>query len=249
MLALSDVSLQFTDGVHAVNVLKRINLEFLPGRFYAITGPNASGKSSVAKVITGIYRPTSGTVTYNGQDITNKTVSQRAIMGIAYAFQHPPRFKGLTVRDLFKYSLGQDDEKAMQCTLSRVGLCPEEYLDRMVDSRLSGGEAKRVELATVIARHAAVTIYDEPEAGVDLWSSDQIRDVLFEYFLASRNITIVITHSDMFLRIADEIIIIADGEVKMKGGYGDIKQYAFIKEKCSHWMTCGGAADVAGRCR
>ena len=249
MLVLKDVSLQFTDGIHVVNVLENINLEFRPGCFYAITGPNASGKSSVAKVITGIYTPTSGAITYKGRDITSMTISQRAKLGIAYAFQHPPRFKGITVRDLLRYSLGKDDEEAMQCALSRVGLCPELYLDRMVDSRLSGGEVKRIELATVIARRADVTIYDEPEAGVDLWSLDQLRDVLHEFFLASRNITIVITHSEKFLRLANEIIVVAGGEVKTHGGYEDLKQYTFSRERCSHWKTCGGGADVAGHCR
>lgn len=250
MLLLKDVSLQFNDGGHAVNVLKQINLEFLPGRFYAITGPNASGKSSVAKIITGIYIPTYGEVIYKGNDITKKTVSERAKMGISYAFQHPPRFKGLTVRDLLKYSLGKDDENEMQCALSKVGLCPEEYLDRMVDSRLSGGEAKRIELATVIARHADVMIYDEPEAGVDLWSMDQIRTMLYDFFRSSYNITIVITHSETFLQMANEIIIIADGEVKTMGSYQDIKQFAFLKEKrCFHRKTCGGVADVTGYCR
>lgn len=165
MLKLESVELHVANGSEDISILKDINLELEDNKFYALTGPNGGGKTSLAKVIMGIYKNNRGKIFYNGSDITSLSITERAKAGISYAFQTPPRFKGIKIKDILRISA---DESSLRARLRAVGLCPQDYLDRECDSSLSGGEMKRIELATVLSRPSKVVIYDEPEAGVDL---------------------------------------------------------------------------------
>ena len=193
-------------------------------RFVAITGPNGGGKTTLAKAIMGLVRPTGGTIAWNGTDITGLDITQRARLGVSYGFQQPPRFKGLRVRDLLALAAGSEKltrEEGCQY-LTRVGLCAADYIDREVDASLSGGEVKRIEIATILARKSGLMIFDEPEAGIDLWSFSNLIQV-FEHLHEKINGSIlIISHQERILNIADRIIVLADGQVRSQGTRDEI---------------------------
>lgn len=203
-------------------ILDNINLTINEDKFIAITGPNGSGKSTLAKIIMGIYKQDSGKVILNGEDISDFSIDKRAKLGIGFAFQQPVKFKGITVYDLIKLSSGKDINKKEACEiLSNVGLCAKEYIDREVNSSLSGGELKRIEIATVCVRNSSLTIFDEPEAGIDLWSFNS----LIKVFENMRNLvsgtTIIISHQERILNIADKVILLKAGKVDKIGDKSD----------------------------
>lgn len=199
-------------------ILDHINLTFDPKRFYVMTGPNGSGKSTLVKIIMGIEKPDSGQILFHGKDITHLSLDERARLGFGYAFQQPVTFKGITVFDLLKLAVNQDldREEAMEI-LMRVGITSRHYLEREVNHSLSGGELKRIEIATVLARKPLVSIFDEPEAGIDLWSFQSLIDVFQQIESTSKGMTLVISHQERILNIADQIILLEDGKIKEVG--------------------------------
>ncbi len=214
-------------------ILDHISLTLNEEKFYVITGPNGSGKSTLAKIIMGITKPDSGTILLNNQDITALSVDERAKLGLGFAFQQPVRFKGLTVYDLLTISVGKKIEKKEACALlSKVGLCAKEYVDREINSSLSGGELKRIEIATVIARNPKVAIFDEPEAGIDLWSFQNLTEVFKDLEKTSKGITLVISHQERILKIADEIILLEQGKIKKIGSKEEMLQMILSEPKC-----------------
>ncbi len=224
MLELKNIT--FTSGSDDGNVeiIRDISLTVGDGRFVVVTGPNGGGKSTLAKIIAGIVPCTSGQIILDGTDITDKSITERARLGVGFAFQQPVRFKGLTVLDLLRIAAGRELTVAQACEyLSEVGLCAKDYINREVNASLSGGELKRIEIATVLARDVKLALFDEPEAGIDLWSfSNLIR--IFENMRKkdSGRSVIVISHQERILNIADEIIVIADGKVIRQGAKDDV---------------------------
>lgn len=200
-------------------ILNNINLKLDNSKLIAITGPNGSGKSTLAKIIMGILKPDSGSILFDGQDITNISITDRAKLGIGFAFQQPVKFKGLTVRDLIELSSGNSIKLSEACNyLSDVGLCAKDYLNRELSSSLSGGELKRIEIAMLAAKKSKLTVFDEPEAGIDLWSFNSLISVFEKMHNEIKNSSIVIiSHQEKILNIADEIILLSDGEVKKIG--------------------------------
>jgi len=209
--------------VEGKDILKNINLTIDDDKFIVITGPNGGGKSTLAKIIAGIFKPTEGQILFDGQDITDKSITERAKMGISFAFQQPVRFKGVTVKDLITLASGQQISTADACMyLSEVGLCARDYIDREVDASLSGGELKRIEIATVLARKTKVSLFDEPEAGIDLWSFKNLIEVFEAMRDSIKGSIIIISHQERILNIADEIIVIAGGQLSGRGSSAEI---------------------------
>ncbi len=222
-------------------ILKNINLIIPDEKFIVITGPNGSGKSTLAKIIMGIEKPDSGEVIFDGVDITKKSIDERARLGIGFAFQQIVKFKGITVYDLIKLSSGKNVTKNEACEiLSMVGLCAKEYIDREVNGSLSGGELKRIEIATVVIRENKLIIFDEPEAGIDLWSFTNLIKV-FEKLREknSKSTSIIISHQERILDIADTIILIKNGEIEYTGNKDTIKNFEFNTGVCC--KLSGGA--------
>lgn len=215
MLTLEHLAWSLPDGT---DIVKDVSLTAKDGKLVVVTGPNGGGKTSLAKLVAGLHTQTSGKIIFDGKDISNLNITERARLGIAYAFQQPVRFKGLTVRDLLEIAAGHELSEDELCDLlGRVGLCADEYIGRELDSGLSGGEMKRVEIASVLARRAPLCIFDEPEAGIDLWSFARLVET-FQDLRASRQSTLlVISHQERILSIADEIVVIADGRVRQAG--------------------------------
>ena len=200
------------------DILKDINLEVEEGKFIAITGPNGSGKSTLAKIIMGIEKPTSGKIFFDGEDITELSIDKRANKGMGFAFQQPVKFKGITVYDLLKLAAKKDVSRAEACEyLSAVGLCAKEYIDREVNASLSGGELKRIEIATVALRKTRLTIFDEPEAGIDLWSFSNLIEVFEDMRRLINGSIIIISHQERILNIADVIILMNQGKIEQIG--------------------------------
>ena len=192
-------------------------------RFVAITGPNGSGKSTLAKIIAGIVRPTSGKVLLDGEDITELSITERARRGISFAFQQPVRFKGITVKDLISLAAGTKISVATACEyLSEVGLCAKEYINREVNASLSGGELKRIEIAEILARSTKLSVFDEPEAGIDLWSFNNLIRVFEGMYERTKGSILIISHQERILDIADKIVVIADGTVAQIGSKAEI---------------------------
>lgn len=217
MLELKDVSYKVKDELGEKQILSGINLT-LDERFVAFTGPNGGGKSTLAKVIAGILTPTSGIIYLDGEDITELSVTERAKRGISYAFQQPVRFKGLTVRDLINIAAGKNTKISDACAyLSEVGLCARDYLDREVNASLSGGELKRIEIATILARSTRLSVFDEPEAGIDLWSFGNLIKVFEKMHEKTQGNILIISHQERILNIADKIVVIADGKIEKQG--------------------------------
>ncbi|MCI9337149.1 MAG: ATP-binding cassette domain-containing protein [Lachnospiraceae bacterium] len=236
MLELRNLCFQVSDDArkqkeegHSKEIIKDVNLTFDDHAFIAITGPNGGGKSTLAKLIMGIEQPSSGQILYNGTDITGLSITERANLGISFAFQQPVRFKGIKVRDLIQLAAGNGENGHSTVAfpsicdyLSKVGLCARDYVNRDIDNSLSGGELKRIEIATIIARNTPLSVFDEPEAGIDLWSFNNLIQVFEEMHRESRNSLIIISHQERILNIADEIVVLADGNVQDRGRRGDI---------------------------
>lgn len=223
-------------------ILDNINLKIDNNKFIAITGPNGSGKSTLVKMIMGIEKPDSGEIIFEGKDITNLEINERAKLGISFAFQQPVRFKGITVYDLLKIAAGKRITKKEACdTLSQVGLCAKEYVDREVSSSLSGGELKRIEIASVVLREAKLTIFDEPEAGIDLWSFNNLIEVFENLIKTVKGTTVIISHQERILNIADEIILMKRGKIEKIGSSEEILEKT-IKEniRCCKKLKEGG---------
>ena len=199
-------------------ILDNVSLKIEDDKFIVITGPNGSGKSTLAKIIMGIEKQDSGEILFNGKDISNWSIDKRAKNGISFAFQQPVKFKGITVYDLIKLSSKNDINKAEACNiLAKVGLCAKEYVDREINGSLSGGELKRIEIATVAVRNSKLTIFDEPEAGIDLWSFNNLIKVFENIRQTTKGTTLIISHQERILNIADELILMNSGKIKNIG--------------------------------
>ena len=218
MLELRDVSFDVQDDKGEKEIIKHLDLQVEDGKFVVVTGPNGGGKSTMAKLIAGIESPNSGSILFNGEDITDKSITERARLGISFAFQQPVRFKGITVLDLLRIAAQKRLSVAEACAyLSEVGLCARDYVNREVNASLSGGELKRIEIATVLARGTKLAIFDEPEAGIDLWSFQSLIQVFERMRAATHGSILIISHQERILQIADEIIVLADGRVTKHG--------------------------------
>lgn len=222
MLELKHVSYTAVSEDGEKEIIKDLSLTIEDGRFYVITGPNGGGKSTLAKLIAGIYVPTSGTILSDGTDITGMSITERARAGISFAFQQPVRFKGITVKDLLVLASG-DANTANACAyLSSVGLCARDYIDREVNASLSGGELKRIEIAVTLARAAKLSVFDEPEAGIDLWSFNNLIKVFEQLHDKTQGSILIISHQERIINIADEIILIANGKIVKTGSSAEV---------------------------
>ena len=222
MLELINVSFEVDTENDKKEILKDVSLK-IDDRFVAITGPNGGGKSTLAKIIAGIYQPTSGKILFDGEDITNMSITERARKGISFAFQQPVRFKGLTVKDLITLAAGKSINVSEACTyLSEVGLCARDYINREVNASLSGGELKRIEIAMIMARGTKLSVFDEPEAGIDLWSFNNLIKVFEKMYDKINGSILIISHQERILNIADKIVVVANGKIKQYGAKEDI---------------------------
>lgn len=224
MLELKHVSFEVSDEKEQKDIIRDISLTIDEKKFVVITGPNGGGKSTLAKLIVGIEHPTSGRIYFGGEDITDKSITERANMGISFAFQQPVRFKGIQVLDLLRMASGKRLNASDACEyLSEVGLCAKDYINREVNASLSGGELKRIEIATVLARGTRLSVFDEPEAGIDLWSFQNLIQV-FERMQerTGDGSILIISHQERILNIADEIIVIGDGQIIRQGAREEV---------------------------
>lgn len=219
MLKLKNITYQVDDPGGQVDILRGIDLTVEDNRFVVITGPNGGGKTTLAKAIMGIVQPTGGKILWNGTNITSMSVTERARLGISYGFQQPPRFKGLRVRDLLEMASGNRKLTRDECCqfLTQVGLCAADYVDREIDSSLSGGEIKRIEIATILARPAGLMIFDEPEAGIDLWSFSKLTETFRALHDRKECTMIVISHQERIINLADEIVMVSGGKIVRQG--------------------------------
>ena len=223
MLELKNISFDVADDKGQKEIIKNLSLTIDDHKFVVITGPNGGGKSTLAKLIAGIEKPTSGSIILNGEDITDKSITERAKMGISFAFQQPVRFKGIRVLDLLRIAAGKNLSVADACQyLSEVGLCARDYVKREVNASLSGGELKRIEIATVLARSTQLSVFDEPEAGIDLWSFQSLIKVFERMRKITNGSIMIISHQERILGIADEIVVIATGAISKQGRTDEI---------------------------
>lgn len=219
------------------NILKNVNLKIDNNKMIVITGPNGSGKSTLAKIIMGIETPDSGKIIFDGEDITNLSITERAKKGIGFAFQQPVRFKGLTVKDLIEISAGNSIKVCDACdVLADVGLCAQEYINREINSGLSGGELKRIEIAMLAAKKSKLTIFDEPEAGIDLWSFNNLISVFEKMHDDIKGSIVIISHQERILNIADEIVLVSNGKVEKHGPKEEMLPQIFGKIRPCHKM-------------
>ncbi len=224
---------QITFSADQKTILHNVDLVVPDGQLLAITGPNGGGKSTLARIIAGIEQPDSGQILWNGQDITNLNITERAKLGLGYAFQQPVRFKGISVFKLLKLAAGGDLTIAQACDyLSQVGLCAREYVDRMVDGSLSGGELKRIEIATILARRIQLAVFDEPEAGIDLWSFQNLIQVFEDLQKKQQQSIVIISHQERLLKIADRIVVIEGGRVAEQGAAEQILPGLLHQKPC-----------------
>ena len=239
MLEIKNVSFAVGENGESKEILKDIFLSVPEGKLVVITGPNGGGKSTLAKIIAGVEKPTSGRIFYGEKDITDFSITERAKEGVAFAFQQPVRFKGITVLDLIRFAVGQNLSASQACEyLSLVGLCARDYIDREVNASLSGGELKRIEIATVIARGAKLSVFDEPEAGIDLWSFKNLIEVFRKMRSEIKGSSIVIiSHQERILEIADEIVVLKDGRIDRMGSKEEI------------FPTLNGAREMTSACK
>lgn len=235
MLELKNICFSVKEKGKVKEILKDINLKIEDDKFFVITGPNGSGKSTLAKIIMGINKPTRGTILLNGEDITNLNITERSKLGISFAFQQPVKFKGITVKRMIELATGSEISVGEACKyLSDVGLCARDYIDREVDGSLSGGELKRIEIATTVARKSKLTIFDEPEAGIDLWSFNSLIKTFKNLKSKYKCGFIIISHQERILDIADEIIVLSAGEIKTVGAKQEVLSHlSEIYNTCS----------------
>ena len=219
MLELKHITYTVSTPEGEQTILNDISIDIPDRKLIVFTGPNGGGKTTLAKVIMGLVTPTGGQILFNGQDITHLGITERAKLGISYGFQQPPRFKGITVRNLLTIASGDANLSKDKCCkyLTQVGLCANDYLDREVDVSLSGGEVKRIEIATLLARGSELMIFDEPEAGIDLWSFARLTETFRELHEKGGRTILIISHQERIIRLADEIVLIANGEIAGRG--------------------------------
>ena len=224
MLELKHISYHVSTPEGEMDILKDISITIPDHRLMVFTGPNGGGKTTLAKVIMGLVQPTDGQILFNGEDITGLSITERARRGISYGFQQPPRFKGITVHDLLLLAAGEEKLSNDRCcaSLTKVGLCANDYLDREVDVSLSGGEVKRIEIATILARHSDLMIFDEPEAGIDLWSFARLTETFEQLHQEGKATMIIISHQERIIRLADEIVVIANGQIAHRGSTEEV---------------------------
>lgn len=224
MLEIKNLCFSANDGAEKIDILKNIDLTVKDGTFLVLTGPNGGGKTSLAKAISGIVQPTGGSIVWNGLDVTDMSITERANAGISYGFQQPPRFTGMTVKALLSIASGGKELSRLECCnyLNKVGLCAADYVDREVDTSLSGGEVKRIEIATILARKSGLMIFDEPEAGIDLWSFAKLTETFRELHNTSDATIIVISHQERIISLADEICVLSGGKISDYGTRDEI---------------------------
>lgn len=245
MLELRGITLKL-DGKDAP-ILNGINITLQEKKIYAVTGPNGSGKSSLARVIMGLQQPTAGSILLSGQDITDMDITERARLGIGYAFQHPPRFKGIKVDELLKLAAGTTNKNSICDMLYSVGLCAQDYLNRDADGTLSGGEAKRIEIATVLARNLKLAVFDEPEAGIDLWSFQKLADTFREVHEKTDTTIVIISHQERILELADEILLMSGGTLS-RIPREEILTDDGADTRCRCRLSCGKTEDQNAEC-
>ncbi len=248
MLELKNISFQVDSEGKGKEIIRNVDMTVPDKKLIVVTGPNGGGKSTLAKLIAGIEKPTGGRIFFGGEDITDKSITERAKMGIGYAFQQPVRFKGIRVLDLIRIAAGRTLTVADACEyLSSVGLCARDYVDREVNASLSGGELKRIEIATVLARHAKLSVFDEPEAGIDLWSFRNLIDVFrhMRETIADSSI-LIISHQERILNIADEIIVVKDGVVDRQGSRDEVYPFLNAGTAALAAMECEGHIRAMG---
>ena len=218
MLEIKDLCFSASTENGTLEILKQVNLTVGTGKFLVITGPNGGGKTTLAKAIMGIVKPTSGQILLDGTDLTSLSITDRAKAGVSYAFQQPPRFKGMKVWDLLNIAAGENLSHDACCQyLTKVGLCARDYVNRDVDASLSGGEVKRIEIASLLARKSKLLIFDEPEAGIDLWSFARLTETFEQLHRSGDTTMIIISHQERIIRLADEVVLISGGEVRDHG--------------------------------
>ncbi len=236
MLKLENISFEVEN---EKEILKDVNLTIEKGKFIAITGPNGGGKSTLARIISGVLKPTKGKITFYGEDITDLSITERAQRGISFGFQQPVRFKGITVHDLINIAKGEE-LSVMDAShyLSEVGLCAKDYIHRELNDGLSGGEIKRIEIATIIARNTKLSIFDEPEAGIDLWSFNHLIDIFLKMHQSQENSIVIISHQERILDVADEIIAMVDGAIVKRGAKESVLPELLHCEDPKNCLNC-----------
>ncbi|MCY6959749.1 ABC transporter ATP-binding protein [Clostridium brassicae] len=241
MIEFQNVSLEVEEQNDKVTILHDINLKLEDNKIYVITGPNGGGKSSLCKLIMGIYNPTDGKILLDGEDITELGITERARKKIGYAFQQPPHFKGMTVKELLELS-SKDNKEKVDITelLADMGLCPKDYINREVNGSLSGGELKRIEIASVLARELKLAVFDEPEAGIDLWSFQRLVETFKNMHKKYNSTIVIISHQERIIDIADEVIVLSKGSIERTTSKEEIIKEIKDQVACEYCETCEG---------